>query len=182
MGAPPVAIDWSDREERYPGCPQRHHRLNNRCPRYLRHSRSLKPTPMCSRAPEATAPAPEAAADPGDVEQWQEMIGRRHRQCVVWMLLQFSDVPRPFRHQRSRRVVEAIGPVFAAIEVSPVEPPQVVNDVSAAENQDTAVAKRCQPLTEFDVVFDRLQRIQGKLNHRNIRLGIQMCASTLHVP
>ena len=48
-----LITSWSGQVARLWAPRRQHHRWNNRFPRYLRHSKSLKRTPMCSRAPEA---------------------------------------------------------------------------------------------------------------------------------
>ena len=65
-------------------------------------------------------------------------------------------------------LVEAAGPVEAAVGLTPVDRPQVVHDVAAADDQHAAFAQRGELGAEVEVVLERLAGVDRQLHDRDV--------------
>jgi hypothetical protein len=54
---------------------------------------------------------------------------------------------------------------------SAVDPPQVVDNVAAGDDQDAAVAQRCQLGPELEVIVERLRRVDRQLDDGDVGVG-----------
>lgn len=97
---------------------------------------------------------------------------------VVGMFKKTANVLWSFRHDRGRCVVKPISPVFSGIAVAPVNPSQIVHDITAGQYHHATFAQGSQPRSEIDVVAHRLEGIQRQLHDRDVGLGKQMRENT----
>ena len=107
----------------------------------------------------------------GEVQQRDEVIGRRHGVAVVGCPCRLAIAAGSVSHQRPGVVVEAAGPVEA---VRPAgrsrRTPEVVHHVAAADDQHAALAQRREAGAELEVVVERLLGVDRQLHDRDVRV------------
>ena len=87
-----------------------------------------------------------------------------------WYCSPASSAGAP-RHDCRPPVVEAPRPVEPGVGLAPVDATKVVHDVAAADDEHAALAKRCQPGAEVEVVVERLQRVDRELDDGDVAAG-----------
>ena len=73
------------------------------------------------------------------------MVGRRNGEGIIGMARQVEDRARVALHLLAGGIVEALGPVEAAIRLVPLHAAQIVDDIAAAKDHDAFVAQSRQP-------------------------------------
>jgi len=80
------------------------------------------------------------AGERGSVQQRHEMVGRRNRKIEIGMFRHPEDALRVAGHDMRDCIVKPVRPVSALIGLVPVNLSKIVYDISARQNQDSAVA------------------------------------------
>src|SRR5689334_11672096 len=88
-----------------------------------------------------------------------------------------QDILRTMGELVESRIVEAFRPVEGCVWLVPLDAAKVVNDVAARDHHDVAVSKLRQLRSKLHVIVERLERIDRKLDDRNIGIGVQMSES-----
>src|SRR5688572_2165302 len=97
------------------------------------------------------------------------MIGGRHGLPIIGVAIELRQRLWRSSQRRMCRLVEPMCPVESEIRRVPAHRAEVVNDVAAANDEYSALTKRCEPRPKLEVVFKRSTRIDRKLHNGDIR-------------
>lgn len=96
-----------------------------------------------------------------DIQQRNEMVGRRHRQRVIVMSGHGENVGRIAHQLRFDGVVETMRPVETLVDLPAIDEAQVVHDVAAGDDQNAAFPQRREARRDIEVVGERFQPVDG---------------------
>jgi len=102
------------------------------------------------------------------------VIGRRHGEREIRMLEQLQDVAGRARQQLGGRIVEPLRPVERRIGLAPLHPPEVVDDIAAAEQEHATIPQGREPGRELQVVLQGSQRIDRQLDDGDVGLRVEV--------
>lgn len=87
-----------------------------------------------------------------EVHQRDEMLWRGRREMEVRVALQGDNRCRWGGHSLARGSIESCGSVVGAVGSAPVDLLKIVQDISAADDQYSSLAKPSELLAELEVV------------------------------
>ena len=82
------------------------------------------------------------------------MVGRGNRVGEIRVIAQAENPCRRCGHVFTSVVIEAMSPVEPAVGLVPVDATQIVDHVTAGDDEDAALTQRCETRAEFEVVLE----------------------------